>query len=298
MAIKRDLSDLPEKPEGNDFPGVRPAPKLVNAIGHSLGVLHDRREAQRDMSHGPDVRFRASDAGKCIRALALREQGHEPEPFGVQTTWVFDIGHAGHDLAQKALTDALVDQDVNVEHEVRHHLHLSSGTVGCTLDTLVTEPKRIYNIEIKTVGGYKFKLVTIGMRGRIEAPSYEHRLQAVMGGQAAGVDDTYLVYLAKENISNNIAADRGIEGAGQFMAAWHLDGDLASDMVDKEEERLLMLDNGAPPVVYDDKGVFMEVVNPVEGTTVYLNDRNRTARTWRCDYCEFRSTCTATWKES
>lgn len=301
MPLNKDLSDLPaddgDQPSGTL--AVSTNSVLVNDLGHALAELHEIAEQDRNMSHAKGVRFRASDAGKCTRAIWLKEQGYKEDPFDPGTTWNFDLGHAAHELVQAAMTHRWEDVGRIVSHEVRFHLPVGDEKMGCTLDTLVDDGKTKSNVEIKSVGGYKFKLVTIGMRGKIEGPSYEHALQAACGGLAAGTDRTYLVYASKENISANIAADRGLTGPEKFLAAWQVENREA--LVAKEVERLgkvdLPEDAPPPPLIYDDTGNVVRVVNPTTQAWVDITDANRTGKTWRCGYCPMNTACTRTWDE-
>ena len=162
-------------------------------------------------------------------------------------------------------------------------------------------------VELKSKGGYKFKLCTMAWKGGPTGPEYADVVQSVLA--TAGLQARYpdydiecrVMYLSLENISDSLASKNGIGEYGKFSAEWVIGRDECVQVLTRERARINMIleEPFVPERIIDDVDVQMPVrrmkvtdidkgalQGDLDGGIVY-------GSTWRCGYCRFRERCRA-----
>ena len=141
--------------------------------------------------------LRASWAGQCARQVSYRIAGVEPEPFQASSLIAFTVGHALHDLVQRALS--ALHPLGHAEERGALCIHTDGGTahtvfsrpcegshrvvLGCHADFATEECVW----EIKSMQTYAFQ----------KGPAPHHILQAGLCALALDVPLIELVYVDK-----------------------------------------------------------------------------------------------------
>jgi len=186
------------KGEGTVIPGVR-----------ALGVVH------------------ASSAHKCTRKLYhdvmgdIRPKGYIPPKLRI----IFEIGHAIHDLVQKALKRALGD---DFEPEVTVD-HLDALILGGHADGVARLEFCTVVLEIKTISADGYKKLT--------KPKDEHILQAA-ALYARGLDIPFVCFIYIDKASGNMKQYIHVYNEDDFRRWWAQKGR-------KVEQAVI---DGVPPV--------------------------------------------------
>lgn len=304
MPITRNLDDLPTPGSSGQASGWAPdtSPRWAQLLAEKW-KRENEAESAAHVSSGK--RFRASDGGKCARAISYRAAGIEPsDPMDITGHWNVRLGRMLHDAWQEALTEAHPDAatiEVAVDFE-------PDGTVR--IDAVIelekgkpddpTEPM-VVAYELKSIGGFGFK-AAVGKARRgspAEGPKSEHVLQASLGGLAVNADEVVIGYLAKECIS----ASYGMADLDRFVAEWTLTREQFEPLARKELERvdgiLTLVDTG---LLASRKvpGIPGEIVDPstsrweVRDAEGMIHD---TGSAWNgsfCSYCNYVSLCVQT----
>jgi len=172
--------------------------------------------------------------------------------------------------------------------------------------------------EIKTVGGYGYKLMASNFNGPPEGPKWEHAMQAAIVAVAVGAQRIRLVYFSFENLAPDVARAVGADEFGRFCAEWVYDMDepfpgttkTLREAVAAEAKRQIRILHLAQPAEGDDQilpertlshpsypgGAMVTNPAPARGKATWVKlDMQGTVRssgtTWICDYCDFRKRC-------
>ena len=302
MNIKKSIEDLPRSnrptgnpPSSNNF--------VVAAVAQEWErkdeIKHERDLARAIPEAGP---YRASYASKrCNRQLFYSLRGVEQSnPPSLADYWRFALGHTVHEMLQEVIVDAFPEAEAEVDIDLR-----PIGIPGSAHADLVMEYKgRKVLVEIKSVGGYKFKLAATTFHGPAEGPSSGHVLQTAMSAKAHGCDSIVIAYLSLENVSPNLAKSYGTGDEGRFAAEWHYEVQELDGMLATETERinnvLLAVNNPevtkVPRQLVDTDVPKGAIVNdPSNGGWVLVEPGTRsieeTGSHWMCGYCEYRDRC-------
>jgi hypothetical protein len=160
-------------------------------------------------------------------------------------------------------------------------------------------------VELKTQGGYGFKMKATNFRGPAEGPELAHVLQGAMAGDVLGAPKLIVGYLSLENLSADLGATYAHDETGWFSAEWKFLIDDLRPMLDAEYARIKRMtvaaEAGTMPAreLHDPKVPTGAVVfNPTATKTMgawQLKAADGTiqeaGQMWYCGYCRHRSQC-------
>lgn len=312
MPINKDQSGTP-KPKKVKVDLVKRPPDEPKILPPVIEEWWKRWQEREDF-HKPmsieDRQFRGSFAGyRCERALwyAVNKEP-ESNPSGPVDHWRMATGtlvhlllddHVGPGLKAEGFNDVFPEMPIDLQP-----LGLN-GASSADLVALNHTERRGVAVELKTKGGFKFKKCTTSFNGGPLGPELGDVVQAVLAGE--GVKARYpnydievrVVYLALENVSVNLAAQKEVSEFGRFMAEWVISDEECKAILDYEIPRInaVLADPMVPERIIDDvDGEMplrrMEVTDvdkgamtgDIDGAIVY-------GRTWRCGYCRWQKTC-------
>lgn len=304
MPISRSLDDL--APSGSPGQAGGWLPDKAPRWAHLLAVKWQADSEAERAAHVPSgALFKASDAGKCSRALAYRAaKVPESDPMDLTGHWNTTIGRWIHDEWQQAME---ADPDVHASFEVEHRFLDGRGIVR--IDALIetekaspVDPTRPWTIayEGKSINGYGFKSA-IGKIRRgtpAEGPRTGAVLQGAIGGLCADADEVVVGNWAKETLSGSTYTE--VDTLARFVAEWSIDRETYEPLARKELERVEgILDLLATGLLASRKipGVPGEIVDPTMGRWEKRDGDGRvldTGTTFWCAYCDYRSLCVQT----
>lgn len=305
MTIRADLSTLPR---GNP-------PSSVPEYGALLAEAWAAEFVdETDRAFAVDgARLRASYAGGCARELGYKiAKTPETNPTGLSGYWVMGLGSMIHEhlqpLLEKAYPGASIEHVVDWQERiglpgashVDAYLVTSSQPIpnpGGAQATLAPQHRTV--IEIKSVGGFKYKLM-VGSRGPAQGPASTAILQAGLSARALDADEVVIVVLSREALSQREADKIGADEMGRFVAEWRYPMSALDEMIDQEIARLgrvleLVDANKLPPRhMPGEMPAGARVVDPASGSwTMERGGSVLEAGTlWKCpSYCGFRDRC-------
>lgn len=311
MSIERDLRALLSQASGmppDEVPDV--AKTLARA---ALDHIAATEEPHVRSSTAP---FFASDATGCSRQTAYKYLSRtipgaptEPNPPSIADEWRFAIGNAGHDIIQAPLTELHPDSV-----EVRAVLPGPDGQdlVSSRADLFAQGMGLLEDgtlVELKTAGGYKFKMMATDFKSAPEGPSWAYVTQLALTAKALTaqgktVTRGVVVVLAIENLSKGW---KGVhEELDRFCAQWSFTPEELDQVADKALYRLgrikEMLEAGdMPPRNIDDpalpkRAIVESWLADGKGSWVVRDPKGEITRggtTWLCQYCAWRDQCQA-----
>lgn len=297
--IKNDISNLPRPERDEGLP-----PVSNNVIAETLANAWfqryiDRGNAERSRAL-PELPYRASYASKrCNRQLfyALSDTP-ESEPLTPASAWTMGLGTMVHDHLQNVIEQTWPDAECEPTVDLRPIGIPGSGHADVVLrndDTLV---------EVKTTGGFSFKMMATSFKGVPQGPRFPYLLQAAMLAAALNIKKIVIALLSLEPVSPQLADTYAQSDAGRFAAEWHYMTDDLMPFVDAERERI----NNILAAVGREELPARVIVDPefAEGATVtapmaarapwvvYSDDRSTIVDSgsyWGCAYCPWRSKC-------
>lgn len=295
--IKKDISDLPlaERSEGTP-------PNDGNLIAEQLALawFAEYRKDGLDKARAiPELPYRASYASKrCDRQLwyAMADVP-ESEPLTITSAWSMGLGTMVHDRLQQVLATILPEAECEPDIDLRVIGIPGSGHADVVLrdyDTLV---------EIKTTGGFAFKMMATSFKGAPEGPRFGYLLQAGMMAKALGVSNVVIAVLSLESVSPQLAEAYATTEAGRFAAEWSYTVDELDDVIEHEVERVnRIVDNiknlVRPNRVLDDPeypdGAIVTDPLAKRAPWVVADDDGHVVdagQYWGCAYCPWQSRC-------
>lgn len=296
----KDLSHLPDAEEESNPLAVQPTNEFTIAF-----VNHWREEIDKrgDKPHATESsRIRGSWSGKCARQIAYHVQGVEPDnPITTAAFWRMEQGNIAHDYWQGAAKSLLGD-----DAEVESIATFMDGNGSLHTDLIVhSEKYGKVAFELKTVGGYKFKLA-VGLVGKEPGPSPDHFLQGAVGAKAHDCDYLVICYISQENVNPKWAADAELHPAMEFSAEWMYPRETFMPYAEQEEKRfeaiLTLVDQddvaSVPRYVplHMPKGARIVDIGKAMWTKKDGEDIIDTGNVWGgkyCVYCPFNETCAA-----
>jgi hypothetical protein len=283
MTIKRSNADIPE--------GWHPDPEPRFA-----GLLAEKWQADNEAEAAAHVSsgalFKASDAGKCARAISYRAaKVPESNPMELTGHHNVTIGRWLHDVWEAAVLERYPDATFEVEHWFLD----DRGIVRIDLVIEIDGVRIAY--EMKSINGYGFKSA-IGKIRRgtpAEGPRTGAILQGAIGGLMVDADEVVVGNLAKETISYD-----GMAELDRFAAEWTLTREQYEPLARKELERIEgILDLFADGEMAARKipGVPGVITDPGTGTWQVQDSDGMvldTGSTWECRYCPWVDLCERT----
>lgn len=312
MALARDLSSLPRPAQTNaDGWAPDPEPRFVQLLAEQWRA-EDEAAGPKARAF-PEARFRHSDAGGCARAIALSALDvPESDPMDLTGVWNTRLGTLIHEAWQEALAERY--PGAGIETKLRSCDGEGAGHIDATITIpgenghsgfdgpgdALDRPDRIIAFELKTIGGFGFKMA-VGERGAPQGPKHEHQVQAALNGKAVDADEVVVGYLSKEAISVNAAAKKKISELGRFCAEWTMTREQFLPLAEAEEARVLrileLVDLGQLPArVFPSPELphGHRIVDPSTGRWEVRNEDDQVADTgtwWACGYCRFQTLC-------
>ena len=251
----------------------------IDIEGIYRNYLDAKQEKNRkERYEGNEHWYHASGAGSCSRKLYFEsvEQAEVTNPIDHKTNRLLRLGNIVHEDIQSSLTQAYynniynnnihndVKEKENKEKEIEFftegELKIKELNVRGFYDIIVddrTSERKVYLYDIKTCGGYSWKM-KFG-RSRPLNPSIHYELQLGTYGYAikekfGQIDGMYLYYYNKDNSDM-----RAVEVPLTFVSRAYLFWRNIND-----EHKM-----GLPP--------FRVGVSPVQK--------------WQCNYCQFKKLC-------
>lgn len=292
--MQRDLSSLPRTNGGQGVPpdeGIRFADALIQKW----------MEEDEPKPTAADTRMRFSDAGKCARLLSFKAAGiPASNPMDAAGHHATGLGTILHDKWEAALQARYPDAEVEVTGV------LTDVDSSGDADILVRVDGRLILLDMKTTGGYGFKMM-VGERGVAEGPRRASLYQLALNARAHDVDEAVICLMATEAISKNAAAKKGFSELGRFLAEWTYQREELEPLADREVRRqneiLRLLDEEkklAPRHIPDEMPMKSRIVDPQKGRWE-LRDGQKiidTGSTWMCGYCSHQTICASVGPDS
>jgi len=310
MPINRDLSDLatgePEAPE-SEAPAK---PDVLLPIMESwLAEYIANGEDQLDTALG--TQYRASWATMCSRRISYDVlKTPETNPNTIADYWRFKLGTMGHELLQKHIALAFPESKIELDVDMRP----LGIDMSAHLDALVPDPLHKdawIPIEIKTVGGYAYKLAASTFRGPPEGPRVSAKVQGALSGRALMEDYRIMrmlvIDLSLENLSPNLVRSAGLGGElGRFGAQFQYSRDQMIEMADEEVSRIKWIDSfvskgkPAPRHIPYEMPRGARIINPKKGAWRLTEGEGIEEQIvdmgeyWGCNgYCPYQIQCVA-----
>lgn len=170
----------------------------------------------------------------------------------------------------------------------------------------VAVERAVHVVEVKTVGGYSFKMKATNFQSPAEGPSYGHILQGALAAHALGCERLSVAYFSMELLSPGMAQSFADDELARFTAEWHYSIERMKPIIEAEHARiarlLRMAEAGVLPAreLHDqDYPTGATVTIPQDNSKspyrVLDGQGNVTAggQYWGCGYCRFRDRCIA-----
>lgn len=309
MRIKNNIESLPSASPSTGYPPVSD-PVIATTLAEAWfeQYVHD---GNMDKARAiPELPYRASYASKrCDRQLYYALAGTpESEPVTIASAWTMGLGTLIHEHMQKQFMEMFYEGRVDYDEvDVEPTIDLSVlGIPGSGHADLVvweqTTGKKIL-VEIKTTGGFSFKMMATSFKGQPEGPRFSYLLQAAMMAEAIGCDEIIIVLLSLEPVSPSLAEAYSESEAGRFAAEWHYDVKELRGIIDDECVRvnriLADVDAGTLPsrTIHDAEfPVGATVTAPLASRApwvVYDQEKNivDSGQYWGCAYCPWQTQC-------
>lgn len=275
---------------------------------------------------------------RCDRALWYALNGVEvSNPLGVHDYWRFWLGtqvHQAIEPVMRRLGDGWIPE-INVDlrpigipgsahadlvrfvdkngepweyvgpddNDPKLHFYMPGGSEN---DTIVLregeyDPELMFATdvaEVKSVGGYSFKVCATNFKGPAEGPRFGAVVQGAMAAVALNAERFEVVNISLEPVGPDLAKTYSDSDVGRIAAEWHFDMDHMRKLVAKEAERVGRLDSETLPEreLHDPEyPVGAVVVNPHAGAWHLVRDGNvdQAGKTWFCAHCPHRDQCIA-----
>jgi len=160
-------------------------------------------------------------------------------------------------------------------------------------------------VELKTQGGFGFKMKATNFKGNAEGPQHDHVMQGALAARVLGAPKLIVAYLSMENVSADLAAAYSVDEFGTFAAEWKF---LVADLdpaIDAEIARIQRLTRFvaadvmparelADPTVPVGAVIFNPRATPTNGAWNLLDRDGNVAQAgqkWYCGYCRHRTQC-------
>lgn len=263
----------------------------------------------------------ADDGGACasetleteLHALGDAWDAWKPtNPPSVADAYRMGLGTMVHEGLQPAIQAAFAGADIEVSVDLRPHVDGSaSADVVVTFADQISERTNkpwVTLVEIKSVGGYAFKMAATPERGPEEGPRHGAIVQGALAAYALDADELVVVDVSLECISVGMAEKYKLPSEyHRFSAEWSYDRDTIVELAEREHKRvakvLALLDEGTlAPRAIDDPEIpkAARIVDPEHkpgyGRYEVLDQDGavvQTGTTWWCGYCWYRDRCVA-----
>jgi hypothetical protein len=307
--VRNSIAHLPRRP---NVEGMPPSKRnfVVEAFADTwLANYEAEGRNKKDLAIPEAGPFRGSMASmRCDREVYYALTGvDKSNPPTVAEHWRWWLGQIVHEQLQPTIV-AMFPGAAEKEHDLR-----KIGIPGSShsdLEIVIESDGEPTLVEIKTVNGFKFKMMATRFNGPPEGPPYGAVMQALMSAKAEGIDRVVIVQLSLENLSPSLAAQFSSSDAGRFAAEWHFTVSELEPQIEAEIRRINQImrhvkAGEAPERELHDPEypVGAVITNPTakphatwqlfeanthEGTVGTIID---TGTYWGCNYCPWQTHC-------
>lgn len=304
--MKQILNPIDHLPRSGGSQGSPPTnnPFAVEALAkawHDVYVA-DGRDI-KDLAIPEAGPYRGSLTGvRCDRQLYYAMTDTEASnPPTIADQWRFYLGQIVHEGMQPAILKMFPGAD---EEKIDLNPIGIPGSAHTDLSLEMDVNGEPCVAEIKSVNGFKFKMMATRFNGPPEGPSYGHVLQAAMAAKAKGINKVVLIYISLELLSPSMAKQYSDSEVGRFMAEWHYTVEELEPQIQAEVDRvnriMKYVDKGIVPAPelhdpeYPKGAVVTEPSRQPKATWQLIEDGmvRDTGEYWGCNYCRFQDTCT------
>jgi len=240
-------------------------------------------------------------ASRCDRQLYYGLTDTErSNPPTIADQWRFFLGQIVHEHIQPAVLDTF-EGGAEAKHDLRVIGIPGSAHSDLSLRLDVGDERCL--VEVKSVNGFKFKMMATRFNGPPEGPSYGHVLQAAMAAKAEGIDKIVLLYISLELLSPSMAKSYTDTEVGRFMAEWHYTVSELEPQIEAEIDRINRI------VKYAERGILpaTELHDPEFPKGAIVTEPKRQPKAtwqsivdgyvtdageyWGCNYCSWQDRC-------
>jgi len=266
-------------------------PQRAGGLASALLEKLERENKPKPTAFGTPLRY--SSFGECGRKVAYSVLGAPQRPASGAGLYVMQIGTILHEVIQQAINWKITQiwpHNTGVEFEVASKLtdDISGSADGIVTVELADGTKKRISLEIKTMGGVKFKQ-QIGFKDRParivepKGPAISAIGQAGWNALGNDCEEVVVMSFALEAISVGKAIEAGLHDHDRVCAEWFIPREVWEPLADKELARqteiLRGVEEGFLPdrIALDDHG--NEEARDTERHPLCLN------------YCDFRDQC-------
>lgn len=314
MVIQSSKESLPRapKPRGENAPLL--GDTLVRQIAATWWKQYQESDKFGRDRAMPELPIRASSVSKrCDRALWYELTGTvKSNPSDAAGVFRMMLGQQVHDLVDKAM-EALPGWQ-GVDEEGRKHGWYVEETVdlqpiglaGSAHGDLTHYTNGVCDIvgEIKTEGGFGFKVKTTNFKGPPEGPRWAHVMQAALVAVALNAPTISVMYFALESVSPDLAASMGADEFSRFTAQWDFNTDDWRRAVEIEVNRQMRILELARANYRPERSLSepdipggATVIDAEKGKWVVQSAQDgrvtNAGSTWMCGYCDWQAQCVA-----
>ena len=302
MRIQNNISDLPTASVDNGVPPVAD-PEIGVALAQAwFDQYVDDGNADKARVL-PELPYRASYASKrCNRQLYYALAGTpESEPLGIASAWTMGLGTMVHEHFQAKYLEMFPDAMVEPVGDLRVMGIAGSGHADLVVTDKDTGERTL--VELKTTGGFSFKMMATTFKGAPQGPRFGYLLQSAMMAKALDCDKVIIVLLSLEPVSASLAEQYSEHEAGRFVAEWHYSIEELEDLIDDERIRVSSILNHVDTdrlpsrtIVDPEFPVGATVTAPLASRAPWVvhDEQNNivdSGQYWGCAYCSFRTKC-------
>lgn len=309
MPIKKDLSDLPQRSNRGMLPSTNPF--IVEKLALAWEAWYDEQHGKRERAIPEAGPYRASMASmRCDRQLyyAMSETP-ESDPTSLAGKFTMWLGQLIHSALEPIISDAFPGSIAEAKHDLRNIGIPGSGHSDVEI-VYELAPGDEVMAEIKTTGGFSYKMMATNFKGPAQGPRYGMVLQAALAAKERGYDKLVILLIGTEPVSPSLAQSYSESDAGRFMVEWHFTVDELEDHIEAEAERIRAMDTliranrvpDAPLMLptrrlrdpeYPD-GAIIERPLVSDAPWIVRNDDDQVVDSgtyWGCGYCRWFKQC-------
>lgn len=299
MPIKREIDQSFWDAETITFPPSEPEfmPKIIQAWLDEQDLTDKPRAVE-------GTKWRASSFGNpCDLSVRFYIDGTpKSNPPETASLYRMALGTSVHANLQRYVQKVFPDCKVEVAVDFRPELDGSGSADFIIWQEGITEEVTL--LELKTIGGFGFKIAAAPFKGGPEGPKQGHIMQAAIEADKLGCDRMVIGYVAMENVSPQMAESMGVDEIGKFCAEWHFDRTEIAILARQARDRAnqVLAEHAAgiptPPRIHDfnvpaGAVVVERVKNGTRGKWIVEENGRRidAGETWACGYCDYTDVC-------
>jgi len=302
LRIQNNISDLPTASTDNGVPPVSD-PQIGVALAQAWfdGYVADGNvDKARAIPESP---YRASYASKrCDRQLYYAlSNTPESEPLTIASAWTMGLGTMVHEHFQAKYLEMFPDALVEPVGDLRPIGIDGSGHADIVVTDKETGERTL--VELKTTGGFSFKMMATTFKGAPQGPRFSYLLQSAMMAKALDCDKVIIVLLSLEPVSAALAEQYSEDEASRFVAEWHYDITELLNIIEDERVRVnhilhnVRLSDLPRRIITDPEfpaGATVTAPLASRAPWVVYDEGNQivdSGQYWGCAYCAWRTQC-------